>query len=177
MFLSALTFTGLSIIAKTHAAENFDTGPLIKDFGSSVSVEQTYPVSSQQTFKVVFDFSELTDPQIVHGNINSAARFLNMHVRAGVEAKNIQLALVVHGDASNSLLKDERYQAKYQRNNPNKKLLEALLKHQVRVILCGQTAAYHKITSDDLVEGAEIALSAMTANALLQQQGYTLNPF
>jgi len=47
----------------------------------------------------------------------------------------------------------------------------------VRVILCGQTAAYYDISNDDLLPGVEMALSAMTAHALLQQEGYTLNPF
>ncbi|VVS99449.1 hypothetical protein ERY430_40383 [Erythrobacter sp. EC-HK427] len=33
------------------------------------------------------------------------------------------------------------------------------------------------VEHDDLIEGVEMALSAMTAHALLQQQGYTINPF
>jgi intracellular sulfur oxidation DsrE/DsrF family protein len=46
----------------------------------------------------------------------------------------------------------------------------------VRVILCGQSAAARGIEMSDLVEGTEIELSAMTAHAVLQQNGYTLNP-
>ena len=33
------------------------------------------------------------------------------------------------------------------------------------------------VTNDDLLPGVELALSAMTMHALLQQKGYTLNPF
>jgi intracellular sulfur oxidation DsrE/DsrF family protein len=47
----------------------------------------------------------------------------------------------------------------------------------VRIIVCGQKAAYYNVTSDDLLPGVKMALPAMTAHALLQQQGYTLNPF
>jgi intracellular sulfur oxidation DsrE/DsrF family protein len=47
----------------------------------------------------------------------------------------------------------------------------------VQLLVCGQSAAYCDVKSDDLLPGVEMALSAMTAHALLQQQGYTLNPF
>jgi intracellular sulfur oxidation DsrE/DsrF family protein len=45
------------------------------------------------------------------------------------------------------------------------------------VILCGQTAASRGIPTDRLVNGAQVALSAMTAFVLLQQDGYYANPW
>jgi hypothetical protein len=33
------------------------------------------------------------------------------------------------------------------------------------------------VATDDLLPGVEMALSAMTAHALLQNSGFTLNPF
>lgn len=56
-------------------------------------------------------------------------------------------------------------------------LIAALIDHGVRIIVCGQSAAYYDVRTDDLLPDVEMALSAMTAHALLQQQGYTLNPF
>jgi intracellular sulfur oxidation DsrE/DsrF family protein len=47
----------------------------------------------------------------------------------------------------------------------------------VRFILCGQSAAANGVKKADLIEGVELHLSAMTAHALLQQDGYTVNPF
>ena len=47
----------------------------------------------------------------------------------------------------------------------------------VSTIVCGQSAACYGVKTDDLLPGVEMAVSAMTAHALLQQQGYTLNPF
>ena len=58
-----------------------------------------------------------------------------------------------------------------------KALPQALMNNNVRVILCGQTAAAYEIDIKQLVEGVEIELSAMTAHALLQQDGFTINPF
>ena len=45
------------------------------------------------------------------------------------------------------------------------------------IILGGQSAAYYEIGVEDLLPGVDMALSAMTAHALLQQDGFTLNPF
>ena len=104
--------------------------------------------------------------------------FINMHAAAGVPVENIKLALVVHGGASNDLMTDEAYGAKFDgAKSGNRALLRALMDKGVPVILCGQSAAYHKINQEDLLPGVEMVLSAMTAHALLQQDGYTVNPF
>ena len=72
----------------------------------------------------------------------------------------------------------EAYERKYPgAENPNAALVDALIKAGVRIIVCGQSAAGQGVKKTDLLPGVELALSAMTAHALLQQQGYTLNPF
>jgi intracellular sulfur oxidation DsrE/DsrF family protein len=78
--------------------------------------------------------------------------------------------------------KDTTYGAKHAAGgneipNPNGALIDALRAKGVRVIVCGQSAAAYDVQKADLYPGVEMALSAMTAHALLQQQGYTLNPF
>jgi hypothetical protein len=40
-----------------------------------------------------------------------------------------------------------------------------------------ESAAAYGIKPEDLIPGVEMALSAMTAHALLQQNGFTVNPF
>jgi intracellular sulfur oxidation DsrE/DsrF family protein len=79
----------------------------------------------------------------------------------------------VHGGAYRDLLNAESYGG----DNPNAPLIEQLIAHGVTIELCGQTAAYRDVSEDDLLPGVTISLSAMTSHALLQQQGYTLNPF
>ena len=71
------------------------------------------------------------------------------------------------------LVTDERYGAQ----NANAGLIAALIDAGVRIELCGQTAAFRDITQEDLLPGITMSLSAMTSHALLQQEGYTLNPF
>jgi intracellular sulfur oxidation DsrE/DsrF family protein len=100
-----------------------------------------------------------------------------MHVANGVPAKNIHLAIVVHGGASNEMLNNKAYLAKYGKENPNVELISTLLKNNVQIIECGQSAAYHQIANQDMIEGVDMALSAMTAHAILAAQGYSQNPF
>lgn len=154
----------------------FNTGPLIADFGKNATVT-THSVSKDAVFKVAFDVGSPANAGGINRKFDSLARFINMHVAAGVNKENIELALVVHGKASFDLLDNPAYQKLFKQDNPNKALLQALLANNVRVILCGQTATAYEISLPQLVEGSEIELSAMTAHALLQQAGYTVNPF
>lgn len=172
---SVLMLVGVSLV---QAAEPFSTGPYIKDFGPTYNhVQQTHPLTGQETFKVAFDVGVQGDSESTNRQFVSAARFLNMHVKAGVPAENIQLAIVVHGKASFDLLSDSAYDGKYLVKNPNTALLQELMAKGVQVAICAQSAAFMGIANADLMPGVEVALSAMTKHALLQQQGFTLNPF
>ena len=126
---------------------------------------------------VAFDVAEQGAQGKVNRRFESLARFLNMQARAGVPPEQVELALVVHGKAGFDLLDNKRFAEKFGGDNPNAPLLAALQKHGVRILLCGQSAAYNDIDHAQLLPGVEMALSAMTAHALLQQSGYTLNPF
>lgn len=164
-----------------HSAVNaqmstFKEGTAISGFGKSAPVP-SHSLPENSRFTVAFDVASTGGEGVVNRKFDSLARFINMHVAAGVKKENIHLALVVHGNAVFDLLNDVSYQEKYDTPNPNKPLLKALLENNVRVILCGQSAASKAVESGHLVEGVEIQLSAMTAHALLQQEGYTVNPF
>jgi intracellular sulfur oxidation DsrE/DsrF family protein len=96
-----------------------------------------------------------------------------MHVAAGVPEDRIELVVVVHGGAALDLVAGGAEGT----GNASQAMVEALLAQGVRFILCGQSAAAQGIAKEDVIDGVELALSAMTAHALLQRQGYTLNPF
>lgn len=181
--ISTLTMTCRSALAlfagfsmSVNAAE-FSAGPVIEGYGPVANIEQTKPLSGQESFKVAFDAAEAGGQEKANRKFESLARFINMHARAGIDPKQIRLALVVHGKAGFDLLNEAAYQKKFEGVNPNAPLLAKLAKSNVRVIICGQSAAYHGIKAEDLLPNVEVALSAMTAHALLQQQGYTVNPF
>jgi intracellular sulfur oxidation DsrE/DsrF family protein len=166
----------MSVLSQTASLTHFKDGPVIKSFGKHDPVKHAV-LPAETQLKVTFDMGAPADGGEVNRKFDSLARFINMHVAAGVSPANIELALVVHGKASIDLLDNATYNKVHQQDNPNKALLQALLKNNVRVILCGQTASAYTISQSQLIDGAEVALSAMTAHALLQQQGYTSNPF
>jgi len=96
-----------------------------------------------------------------------------------VPLENIELAMVIHGKAGIDLLNAESFQQRFEQTkvNASADLMKQLLANKVQVFICGQSAAYLKINKSDLIDGVSMSLSAMTANALLQQQGFTLNSF
>ncbi|MFT6993169.1 MAG: intracellular sulfur oxidation DsrE/DsrF family protein [Paraglaciecola sp.] len=157
--------------------EAFEDGPLIQGYGKHAEVEHNLKTPEKITLKVVFDVSKSSGSEELNRKFDSLARFLNMHVANGFEADNIKLALVVHGKAGMDLLNKKAYNDKFDTRNPNRELLQLLMKHKVQVLLCGQSAAFYDIKNADLMRDVQMSLSAMTAHALLQQQGYTLNPF
>jgi len=156
--------------------DDFVEGAAITEFGKYADVA-THSIKNTMVFNVAFDVAQAGDVGKINRKFDSLARFINMHSAAGVSKEHIQLALVVHGKASLDLLDHATYQKANNVDNANKALIEALLANNVQVILCGQTAAAYDIALPQLIKGVQIELSAMTAHAVLQQQGYTLNPF
>ena len=154
----------------------FSTGPVFEQFGENAQVDGGLLNPKDQRFKVVFDVAKSNDPGKLNSHFNSVARFINMHVRAGVPQENIEVALVVHGKATFDLLKPDVFTSKFDNANANSALLRDLIAQGVSIYLCGQSAHHLEVNPKDVIEDVQISLSAMTANALLQQQGYTLNP-
>ncbi len=154
-------------------SQDFKAGPVIKEYGNVAAVPSAPPIDAITRFQVAFDVATAAEPGKINRQLESAARFINMHVAAGVPKESLKLAMVVHGAAAIDLTRD----AKFGSANPNAGLIAALQEAGVSIQLCGQTAAARDISADDLLPGVTMALSAMTAHAQLQQVGYTLNPF
>lgn len=158
--------------------ENFKTGPVFEEFGPTAPVQTSEPLATDSTFNIAFDVAKAADPGKLNRTIESAARFINMHVAAGVPAENIHIAIVVHGGASFDLTSQAFFAAhKDGAQNASAAAIAQLQEHGVAFYLCGQSAAAHGISNADLLPGVKMSLSAMTAHALLQQQGFTINPF
>ena len=179
----AITFALALIAAAPLAAQDrsaFKPGPVLTEFGPHAPVPGMAQLPADTEFAVAFDVATPAEEGSANRGFESAARFLNMHVAHGVPQENIRLVVVVHGKAGLELLSDAAYAANPlspQDENPSAKLVAALLEQDVRFILCGQSAAVYGIKPEDLIPGVEMALSAMTAHALLQQNGFTVNPF
>ena len=158
------------------AVADFKTGPVFDNWGRHAPVAGV-AFDDTTRFSVAFDVAKAAEAGELNRRFDSLARFINMHVANGVKQENIRLALIVHGGATLELLSNAQYKAKTGADNANIALLKALMEAQVKVVVCGQSAAAHGVSAESMLPGVDVALSAMTAHAQLQQQGYTVNPF
>jgi intracellular sulfur oxidation DsrE/DsrF family protein len=170
---------GFSLFAISIMAAESQTGPVIKNFGPVYEVsDAAFNLDKNTHYKVSMDVAATADfSSDLNRHFASAARFLNVHARNGIDPGNIEFAIIVHGAAAKDLLKDAVYQAKFDEPNPNTAMLNELSGAGVKIYLCGQTAVHRGYTIDDLNPAVTMALSAMTAHVRLQSEGYTLIPF
>lgn len=159
-------------------ADKFIAGTAIPEFGQIAKVDNTLPIPKGMKFKIAFDMSKSAEVGKLNRQLESLARFINMHVAAGVKESDIELAMVVHGSAISDLADDTFYAKLHQgAPNANKALVKALVEHGVKFFICGQSAAYFDLNNGSLLPGVDMALSAMTAHGILAQQGFSQNPF
>lgn len=177
-FLAILAAHFVAVPVSAQDMSAFTTGPVFEDFGPHAPVEGLGEVPADTEFAIAFDVVDAAADGTRNRGFESAARFINMHVAAGVDPDNIRIAVVVHGKASLDLMSDAAWTAKGKGDaNPSSAMIRQMLDAGVRFILCGQSGTVNGIAQADLIPGVETALSAMTAHALLQQRGYTVNPF
>jgi intracellular sulfur oxidation DsrE/DsrF family protein len=175
----AALWTGVAAMAAGPASQEPTYGPVLEDFGPVYymgAVDLATPLDVD--FKALFDVSDAADePEAGSPAITAAARFLNMHAQAGVPLERLGAAIVLHGGAARWALSHEAYRERYEIDNPNLPLIEALRAAGVRFAICGQTAAARGYTKDELAGPIELALSAMTAIKVLQDDGYQIVSF
>lgn len=154
-------------------------GPVIRSAGAVFDVPHAdFATPLDQDYLLAFEMADAAaSPDRPNVVLNSVARYLNMHARAGVPRGRVQAAVVVHGPAGWEMLGHGAYRERHGVDNPNARLIEELTQAGVRIILCGQTAAARGIPTDGLMEEVQVALSAMTAFLVLQEEGYRVNPW
>ena len=156
-----------------------NTGPIIKDYGSSYSIKRVdLKLDSNKKYKVIFDvFTDNSKEGKVNPLINTVARYLNMHAEQGVKLKNMKTVLILHGRATKSVLNDKAFEKKYNRQNPNSKLIKALNKADVEIFVCGQSLLFNGFELKDVSKNVKVSLSALTALIQYQENGYQLINF
>jgi len=154
-------------------------GNVIKDFGKTYEIPNPdFKTDITLDFKVVFDVSKAPeDPAKRNPYVETIARFLNMHEKAGVPESQLQVRMAMHGPAAYGLLNNAAYKEKFGVDNPNIALFEALDQAGVDVILCGQTAGSRNIGVERRLSLTQIALSAMTILIQSQEEEYRLIAF
>ena len=159
-------------------AEDPSMGPVISDYGPTFGLMPSdLTVDQSAMYNAVFDASQgATDLKLANHELVSVARFLNMHVRAGVPIENINLAVVLHGKALMSALSPAAYEQRFGVANPNAELIAQLAQAKVQFYVCGQSLGFRGIKRNELLSQMKVGLSAMTLLVQLQGRGYALLP-
>ncbi|GAB5349141.1 DsrE family protein [Alteriqipengyuania sp. 357] len=179
LMAAAALAIGAPAAARDAQPATFTYGPVFEEFGPVADVpDADFAIPEDASFHVAFDVSQPPKDGKLNRGFESAARFINLNARAGVEPMENRVAVVVHGAAVLDLLTDAAWAARDRGEaNPSAAAVREMIDQGVRFIVCGQSAAGQGVAKSELLPGVEMALSAMTAHALLQQQGYTVNPF
>ena len=119
--------------------------PIIPNVGGVVPL----PDAAEQPrkgAKVVFDITADTKPADVNKGLERVARLLNLYGSAGLKASDVKIALVVHGEATKSVLANDIYRSKFATDrNPNLAVIGELRTAGVEIFVCGQAAGLQGI--------------------------------
>jgi intracellular sulfur oxidation DsrE/DsrF family protein len=150
--------------------------PTIKKYGEVVKL----PRATQQPrsgSKVLVDLTRGSDPAQLNPAIEKAARFVNIYHGGGSKRADVDMAVVLHGDATLAALNDDAYSKQYGvEGNPNLDCLHMLHEAGVEIYVCGQTLVAQGSEPEDVAVFIETAVSALTAVVNLQADGYSYLP-
>jgi intracellular sulfur oxidation DsrE/DsrF family protein len=166
-------FRPATAIESTPAERVF---PLIAGFGGVVALPDA--VEPPRTgAKVVFDVSAGSKPAEVNIGLERVARLFNLYGAAGKSARNLAATVILHGDATTAVLKDDVYRSRFEGvANPSLPLIQKLREAGVQVLVCGQALHNKNIPLADVTPDVRVAASAMTVLINRQQDGYAYVP-
>jgi hypothetical protein len=150
--------------------------PIIPNVGGVVPL----PGAAEQPRKgarVVFDITADAKPSELNKGLERVARLLNLYGSAGLKSSDVKIAVVMHGEATKSVLAHDIYKSKFgTQRNPNLGVIDELRKAGVEVFVCGQAMAHKGFKESDVTEGAKIAFAALTVVINRQADGYSYLP-
>lgn len=153
--------------------------PIVKEYGGIYEIpDATERPDPTLNYKLLVDLSTAAeDNKQISRWVDNVARLMNLHGLAGVPKAALKVKVVVHGAAIFTLLNNAQYQERFQTDNPNLKVYEALLEAGVDIMVCGQSLIARKMVTKDLWPGVRIAHSALTTITTYVPQGYVLLKF
>lgn len=162
--------------SKNSGAQEGFTNPKIKGHGEVMRLPSATQQPREGT-KIVVDLTSGGAPDKLNPGVAKVARFVNIYAGAGEKPASLNLAIVLHGDATLTVLNDDAYKSKFEvEKNPNLELLHELHEAGVEIYVCGQSLAHKKAKPSDVVVFADVAVSALTSLANLQSDDYRYLP-
>jgi len=150
--------------------------PVIEGYGGVVRLPDAAEQPSKGS-KVVFDVTAVAREagKPVPG-LERAAALLNLAGVSGLKASDLDIVIVLHGDATYAALTEEALKTNGDRPHVSGELIDQLLKARVKVQVCGQSLARKGLDPKTVRPGVVIAASALTATVNHQAKGYCYIP-
>ncbi len=150
--------------------------PRIREYGKVVKL----PAAAHQPHnnsRLVVDITKGGDPDKLNSAIEKVCRYVNIYAGAGKDSAKVDIAVVLHGDATLAALNHDAYSARFKtRSNPNLKCLSELKKTGVEVFVCGQSLIGKAAKPSQVSDQVDVAVSALSALVNLQTDGYAYIP-
>jgi len=104
------------------------------------------------------------------------AEFINTLAKYNVPASHRIIAVVFHQKSTPAILINDEYRKRYNTDNPNIALVQAMKKAGVDFRVCGQAVLGMKIDPKTIQPEIQLDLWALTTLVDLEQQGYVRIP-
>src|SRR5262249_21006346 len=126
--------------------------------------------------KVVFDVTAGAKRGDVNRGLEEVARLLNLYGAAGLIARDVKIAAVLHGQADEAALSDAAYAARFKEDNRTLPLVGALKKAGAEVFVCGQSLHKRGLKVEEVAKEVTVADAALLMLVNKQSDGYTYVP-
>ncbi len=153
--------------------------PIVKEYGGIYEVPEATerPDGSLEYFILVEMVTAATDNAEVSRWVDNVARMMNLHGIAGVTKDRLHVKVIVHGGAVATLMNNEEYKKRYEVDNPNIAVYKALEAAGAEILVCGQSLRARNLKKENLYDGVNVALSALTTLTTYAPKGYTVLKF
>ncbi len=160
----------------SYAQEKKWVNPIIKNYGGIMDLEKVdVAPDPDMEYKILIELVHKIDKESKRAAFSAlnVARLINLHAVGGVKPENLKVAVVIHGGATNSVLNQEAFNKRYEKDSPYVPLYKELIEAGVEVIVCGQSYVSYGNSFDDLMENVKVGTSALTTITTYNQKGYT----
>jgi len=152
------------------------TRPAIAEYGKIVQLS-TAAQQPRDGSRIVVDVTKGGKPDALNAAVEKVARFVNIYQGAGKTPATVNIAIVLHGEATLTALNADAYAKRFETTgNPNLDCLHKLHEAGVEIFVCGQSLIGKDANPDDVVVFADVAVSALTSLVNLQADGYAYVP-
>jgi len=162
---SSLTFSQTWPEGKAPAISEAD--PYVAIPGAALSP------GTGSVYKGVFDATKMAkDPKSILPALNATGGLLNDLAVGHTPLKSTHFVVVFHGPATDGILLNDSYKAKYGIDNPNLAVISKMKKMGVQFYVCGQHLASTNIDPSTLTKDVTIAADAYLVLIGFQNKGY-----